>query len=195
MNNLDSFTFAYSIRSRDAATQCKLSVSILSIMVAVYFFFLKKNLFFSIVSNDNFDKLKNALAWSNGFFVCALVLALLSIIAGYLGLDKQALLNLTEAFKSYGGNLNDQSINKLKCDFESKLVKSEKFSGASMLLIVASIVSAILAILIVLLENAEVSVILGALAGALIGAGVWILGYTQFAKPQKLTESEKPKNN
>jgi len=154
-------------------------------MVAIYFFFLKRNLFLSMVSNANFDKFESLLSWSNGLFVCALVLALISIIFGYCGLDKEAFLKLTETFKAYSGILDNESIKKLEDEFESKIRNSERFSLISMLLVIASIISAALAILIVILDHAEMSVLWGVVGGVIVSAIIGGCGYSRLATPEK----------
>jgi len=185
MNNLDSFSFTYSIRSRDAAAQCKLSASVLSILVAVYFFFLKKDIFTALMIKQNVNDYEYWVSFSNGFFVAAIVLSIASVITGYLGLDKEALLNLTETYKAKGVALSDNVKKDLIIDFESKIMKSEKNSGVSMLLSVASIISAVLAILILILQDAKLSVIYGATGGGVAVVLICIIGFFIYAKPKK----------
>lgn len=185
MNNLDSFSFTYSIRSRDAAAQCKLSASVLSILVAVYFFFLKKDIFTALMIKQNFNDFEHWVSISNGVFVAAIVLSIASVITGYLGLDKEALLNLTETYKAKGVHLTDNEKKQSIIDFESKIMKSEKNSGISMLLSVASIIFAVLAILILILQDAKWSVIYGVGGGGIAVGLIIIASYFIYPKPKK----------
>ncbi|WP_205955184.1 hypothetical protein [Pantoea stewartii] len=183
MSTLGSFAFSYSIRSRDAASQCKLSVSILSVMVAIYFFFLKKEVLLTIA---NGQELERALAWSNGLFACALFMALISVITGFFALDKQAFLNITETFKSFDDEMEASQIAKLNAEFEMKMKKSEKLSGVSLLLIVASIICAALAVFCLFYDYTETSVKYGLGAGLVLSIIFGALGYSKFAEPKRM---------
>lgn len=163
MNN-NPLIFSFSIVSREASSQLRISISVLSVLIGIYSFLFKFNMIKEYANGSHFD-----VSCMNYVFVGALVIAVMSVIAGVISVDKRSFLQLIE----------DLSMENNEKKAQEEIQKMEINRYISLALLVVAIIASVIAILLLLVN---LSTIISIVVSIIIGGIVWGIVYCLFKK-------------